>query len=541
MWNCAFFKTAGNLPVPALRSAKEVLYRTAGACGSGIITMTVLKNKKFLIGGIICFAVFLTMLAVRLDLFDAIRQSRRLPADMAAASVEGRDSWLNIYQSDGKIGYAHRRLSRTADGFAVEESVFMRLNTMGMVQHIHVETHGQLLNDFSLQAVQFRIRSGRFSFSARGKVSDGVLEITTDSAGSNRNYQIRLPAKPYLAAGLFDALHAADLKPGDFFSFDIFDPVTMGTQPIKVSVIGPEDVHVMGTVAPATKIMLNFKGANQFAWLDNEGEVLQEKGLLGMRLEKTSRRLALADIASGPIGDLTAIASVASNVVIERPASLQKLAIIVDGIDLEQVHLEGGRQVRRDNRVTIVKEDLNQLAPHLEVERLALLEKIFLQPSPFIQSDHPAIRDLVESILGNGRKAPLHRARLLLEWVYKHIEKRPVLSLPDALTTLENKEGDCNEHAVLLAAMARAAGIPARVETGLVYLNGRFYYHAWNLLYLGKWVTADAVYNQLPADVTHIRFTSGSRQQSDLMGVLGRVRINVVDWQPDHARIDARR
>ena len=82
------------------------------------------------------------------------------------------------------------------------------------------------------------------------------------------------------------------------------------------------------------------------------------------------------------------------------------------------------------------------------------------------------------------------------------------------------------------AAMARAAGIPAPVETGLVYLNGRFYNHARNLLYLGEWVTADAVYNQLPADVTHIRFTSGSRQQSDLMGVLGRVQIEVVDWQP---------
>jgi hypothetical protein len=503
--------------------------------------MTVLKNKKFLISGMVCFAVFLTMLAIRLDLFDALRHSRGLPAEIAAGSVEERDSWLNIYQNDGKIGYARRRLSRKADGFAVEESVFMRLNTMGMIQHIQVETRGELLDDFSLQTVHFRIRSGRFSFSARGKVANGVLEITTDTAGSNRNYQIRLPDKPYLAAGLFDALHAADLKPGDFFSFDIFDPVTMGSQPVKVSVIGPEDVHVMGTVVPATKIMLNFKGANQFAWLDSEGDVLKEKGLLGMRLEKTSRQQALADIAAGPIGDLTAISSVASNVVIERPASLQKLAITVDGIDLEQVHLDGGRQVRRDSRVTIRKEDLNQLAPHLKVERLALLEQIFLQPSPFIQSDHPAIRDLVKSILGNQSDDPLQRAKLLLEWVYHHIEKRPVLSLPDALTTLENKEGDCNEHAVLLAAMARAAGIPARVETGLVYLNGRFYYHAWNLLYLGEWVTADAVYNQLPADVTHIRFTSGSRQQSDLMGVLGRVRIKVVDWQPDHAGVDARR
>lgn len=494
--------------------------------------MTVLKSRTFLISGILCFAAFLTLLAVRLDLFDTIRISRKLPTDMTAVSAEGRDSWLNIYQKDRKIGYAHRRLARSAEGFAVEESVFMRINTMGMVQNIHVETRGQLEDDFSLRSLQFRIRSGRFSFAARGKVINGVLDITTDSAGTNRSHRIRLPDKPYLAAGLFDALHAADLKPGDFFSFDIFDPVTMGSQPIKVSVIGPEDVQVLGTVVPATKVMLNFKGANQFAWLSDEGDVLREKGLLGMRLEKTTRREALAAVGAGTIGDLTDISSVASNVVIEKPTSLKKLSITVEGIDLEQVHLDGGRQIRSGSRVTIVKEDLSRLAPHLEVDQMKLLEQIFLQPSPFIQSDHKTIRDLVDSILGNGTGKPLQRAQRLLQWVYNHIDKRPVLSLPDALATLENREGDCNEHAVLLAAMARAAGIPARVETGLVYLNGRFYYHAWNLLYLGEWVTADAVYNQLPADVTHIRFTSGSRQQSDLMGVLGRVQIEVVDWQP---------
>ena len=494
--------------------------------------MTVLKNKAFLISSILCAATFLALLAVRLDLFNTVLHTRGLPTGVAPAAVAERDSWLNIFQESGKIGYAHRRLSRTADGFAIEESVFMRINTMGMVQNIHVETRGQLWTDFSMQAVQFQIRSGRFSFSARGKMENGVLDITTESAGSQRSYKIRLPDTPYLAAGLLDALHASDLKPGDFFTFNIFDPVSMGPQPVKVSVIGTEDVQVMGTVHSATKIMLNFKGANQFAWLDDKGDVLQEKGLLGMRLEKTSRRQALADIGTGPRGDLTDISSVASNVVFEQPDSLKQLTITVNGIDLDQVHLDGGRQLLLDNQVTIVKEDLHQLAPSLEAKRLKLLEQIFLQPSPFIQSDHKKIRDLVDKILENGTVKPLHRAQQLLGWVYNNIDKRPVLSLPDALSTLENREGDCNEHAVLLAAMARAAGIPARVETGLVYLNGRFYYHAWNLLYLGKWVTADAVYNQLPADVTHIRFTSGSRQQSDLMGALGRVQIEVVDWQP---------
>ena len=494
--------------------------------------MTVRKSKTFLISGIICVSAFLTLLALRIDLFETLLHDQGLPSDIAPEAVVGRDSWMSIYQNDAKIGYARRRLSRAPEGFTVEESVAMRINTMGMVQNILVETRGELHTDFSLQAVQFRIESGRFSFSAHGELTGNVLDITTASAGSSRNYKIRMPNKPYLAAGLLDALHAADLKPGDFFSFDIFDPVTMGPQPIKVSVIGSEEVQVMGKAHSATKVMLNFKGANQFAWLDSNGDVLQEKGLLGMRLEKTTRRQALADIGNGSTGDLTDLASVPSNRVLAQPSSLQKLTVTVNGIDLDKVQLNGGRQIRRNKRVTIVKENLDQLPPDLPVENMALLEQVFLQPSPFIQSDHQQIRQLVDAVLQNEAGPPLQRAQKLLAWVYHNIDKRPVLSLPDALSTLENKQGDCNEHAVLLAAMARAAGIPARVETGLVYLNGRFYYHAWNLLYIGRWVTADAVYNQLPADVTHIRFTSGSRQQSDLMGVLGRVQIDVVDLEP---------
>jgi transglutaminase-like putative cysteine protease len=137
----------------------------------------------------------------------------------------------------------------------------------------------------------------------------------------------------------------------------------------------------------------------------------------------------------------------------------------------------------------------------------------------------------VRAVLGDEpQTAPLEKARRLMDWIQANIQKRPVLSMPDALATLENRMGDCNEHAMLFAALARAAGIPARVEAGLVYMQGRFYYHAWNLLFLGRWVTADALFNQIPADVTHVRLVTGSMQQQfDLLGVMGQLRIEVLD------------
>ncbi|MDO8721783.1 MAG: hypothetical protein Q7J31_06090, partial [Syntrophales bacterium] len=72
--------------------------------------------------------------------------------------------------------------------------------------------------------------------------------------------------------------------------------------------------------------------------------------------------------------------------------------------------------------------------------------------------------------------------------------------------------------------------IPAEVEAGIVYLRGRFYYHAWNVLYLGDWITADAVLGQMPADVTHIRFVRGGvERQMDLLGLIGQLRIEILD------------
>ncbi len=125
------------------------------------------------------------------------------------------------------------------------------------------------------------------------------------------------------------------------------------------------------------------------------------------------------------------------------------------------------------------------------------------------------------------------KVRKIVTWIHGNLEKRPVLSVPNAVETLANRVGDCNEHAVLLAAFARAAGIPAEVEAGVVYLRGRFYYHAWNAIYLsewGGWVTADAVLGQMPADVTHVRFIRGAADhQLDLLGLIGRVKIEILE------------
>ena len=109
-----------------------------------------------------------------------------------------------------------------------------------------------------------------------------------------------------------------------------------------------------------------------------------------------------------------------------------------------------------------------------------------------------------------------------------------MLSLPDALNTLAQGMGDCNEYAVLFAALARAAGIPAQIEAGLVYQRGRFYYHAWNRVHIHGWVTVDALKGQLPADATHIRLVRGNLpEQMEILPMIGNLSIQIIDSEND--------
>jgi transglutaminase-like putative cysteine protease len=153
----------------------------------------------------------------------------------------------------------------------------------------------------------------------------------------------------------------------------------------------------------------------------------------------------------------------------------------------------------------------------------------YLKASPFVQSDHPKVIALAEQIVGQASNNA-EKARRILDWVHQSIDKCATVSVPNALDTLEIRAGDCNEHSMLLAALLRAAGIPAKVCVGLVYTRERFYYHAWNELYLGTWITADALMGQMPADVTHIKFVEGTLdRQAEMLRVIGQVKLTVLE------------
>ena len=491
--------------------------------------MSMYKNKSFLAAGTLMCLLFAFLLAERIGFF-----SKDIPEYTFITPEKGlaeRDTWMKILQHDRKIGYSRSVLSKTADGYKMQEYVFMRVNTMGMIQDVNLKTEGHLNPDLTLRAFDFEISSGKFTFRANGEINGKILSIYTRDSGVPRKIDMPVKNKPYLAAGIADAAFSGGANPGDVFTLDIFDPATMGQEPVLVKVGEREEIVTGGEKTTAIKMLVTFKGTTQYLWIGNNGEILREKGILGMSLEKTTKEDALDGLSFEASEDLTKIASVQSNVVIDNPVKLSLLKVEIEGIETDSLMMNGERQMFENRILTIRKESLLDLPDNPYTKQTERFWLYFLKPTQFIQSDNKKVIDIATKTT-NPSDPPLIKAKKIMKWINANIEKRPVISLPDAVSTLENKAGDCNEHAVLMAALSRAAGIPAKIESGLVYLNGRFYYHAWNLLYLGRWIAVDPLFGQIPADVTHIRFSSGDPQeQLALMGVIGKVKLKVIDYK----------
>lgn len=463
--------------------------------------------------------VFAGLMAIRLDLL----KPSPAPLPAPATRLANQESWMSIWQSDRKIGYSHRRLTAFKTGYRLTERTVLRINTMGLVQDLDLKTDADLNSDMSLSAFSATATSDRFSFAARGEVTGGMLHVTM------KNSRLDIPMKRplYLTGDIWAAATAVATSPGATVDIPVFDPVSLSNLTVSVIFLGSEDIRIGdGSLRSARKFTTTFSGAVETAWIDDDGSVLKEEGPLGITLRKDTRENALETETSSGSEDLTLAASIPAGRTLTDPGALTRLDLKVEGAP-SALLLDGGRQSFSGGILRIVREPLPDppsISPGTETG--------FLTPTPFIQSDHPEIVAAAKAAVASADR-PLSKAKNLVRWVHDNLEKRPVLSVPNALDTLRERAGDCNEHAVLLAALARAAGIPARVEAGLVYMNGRFYYHAWDSLYLGEWITADALMNQLPADVTHIRLVRGvGGQQADILGAIGHIKLKIIGTSP---------
>ncbi len=437
------------------------------------------------------------------------------------------DEWSGIYQQGRKIGYAHSSILREADTYHLMEESELDLLVLGSVQRVKTVINSYTTTNFLLKYFNFTMLSGMTSIEIKGAVVGDHILLDVTSGGQTRKEQIELKQAPYLSPNIKPALVLLGLEPGRKYRFPLFNPATMNIEEAVVTVESSENIKVGDRELTVFKLKEGFQGLEAYSWITADGDTIKEESPLGYMLLKESMSEAKKRDKQGPVVDILSLVKIAS-VPVSNAGQTRYFRARLGGASLDGFDLNGDRQIFRNG---VVEVEISGNQPDYELPYSGKDHIDLLRATALVQSDDNRIRNRAERIL-KGEKKAREAARKLNTWVYESIQKKPVVSIPSAVEVLNQMVGDCNEHTTLYVALARAAGIPARMAAGIVYLRDGFYYHAWPEVWLGEWTAVDPTFNQFPADSTHVRFVTGNLdRQSEILKLVGKLKVDVLEYK----------
>ena len=122
------------------------------------------RLKPGLIAAILCGLLFVFLFGIRLGFFQKKTHYITSPLDAVkisekAKKISEKERWMNIFHQDRKIGYAHRCFKPENNGYYLSESVYMRINTLGTIEDVYIQTKGKFHSDLTLASFAFDLRS----------------------------------------------------------------------------------------------------------------------------------------------------------------------------------------------------------------------------------------------------------------------------------------------------------------------------------------------------------------------------------------------
>ena len=448
-----------------------------------------------------------------------------------------QDDWMEIYLKDQKIGYSTTRISPLGKNYLIYEEIVLNLSLMGHATLMRTSTRSIVDQEFLLKSFMLQIDSGIVNFRVSGKVEGRSMHIEVGEGKKKKIHTISLSGPPVIGSGMSQFFRGRPLEIGEAFNFLLFDPSTMAQKAVVIKVAAKESLVINRMKYSTYRLETEMWGQKLIFWVNDKGEVLKEKGFMGLTLIRSNAATAPRNLEEGKTYDFYEMASIDVKQKLTDTDKLTSLKLEVEG--LKDTHfdidiLNRGRQRFRDGILKITTEKRPLKATYnIPFPDPSGEMKIYLRPELNIQSDDREIVEKARKIAGN-QKDPAAVAKKLMAWVHNSVEKKPVINVPNAVKVLKTRVGDCNEHAVLLTALLRASKIPARECVGLVYANGRFFYHAWTEAFLGKWISMDATLNQMPTDATHIKLVHGGlEKQANIIALIGKLKLKILDYSYD--------
>ncbi len=463
---------------------------------------------------------------------------RNLATDLARYGSTAQ--WRGVYYRGEKIGFTVSQVQATDDGFELQEDGRLQFSLLGATTAAILKTTARVDQSFALKTFDFSLDPGTGPVAIKGRLDGLELTLEIGSPSGTRTETRRLTEPPALMLSVGRRLASDGLVAGMKKAWTVFDPATMKNAPVTIAV-GDREVVSAGArrPIPAFKVDMTFSGLTTTAWITDTGEIVREESPMGLItiLETQEQATALA-VSNRMQEDMLQAAAIVPQMprrqTIVEPRDVKRLRLQLIGVDLSNSEIAGsGQSIDGDVIELIDPRDLEPAAVPGDLDQ-------YLRAEAFIESDAPEIKAEAERMVA-GVTGTRARAERLTREVNALIDKKPTVSLPSALEVLRTKVGDCNEHTALFVALARSIGIPSRINVGVAYVRGAFYYHAWPEVYIeegkgqGLWLPVDPTFNQFPADATHLRLARGGLdKQAAILPMIGKAEMIISDVEVVH-------
>jgi hypothetical protein len=438
-------------------------------------------------------------------------------AASTAESAATQTTWMSVRLGGRKIG--HLEIEHVVDSNTVTttQTLSIVLNRNGKT--IPFSNVSRTVETSAGQALAFSARTSMSAIDSTvngERQSDGRYKVTTTVGGATREITMDWPQNAMLTEGQRQVMLAASAHTGEHYQLLMFDPSGLQVVPVQIDVLGDEQVELPGgteTLNHQRQTLQQVHG-NQIMdlWLDKHGQA--RKGTLSMVGRQLDMLACDQACALAPTQDLdmfrAAMVDSPRELTLNLRQSFLRYRIHIKG-DATQPLIETDEQhvTNMGNGDWLVdignpRSGSSETPPGDEDRRA----------NAWLQSDAPVIRNLATQVVGDASNDS-QRMRRLRIFVSNYITQHGLdVGYASALEVVSNRQGDCTEYAVLLAALARAQGIPARVVTGMVYADRYantmrvFLPHAWVQAWIdGHWQSYDSALRRF--DSTHIALDSG--------------------------------
>jgi hypothetical protein len=461
------------------------------------------------------------------------------------------EQYYAIYMDGQKVGHARivREVDHAAAPDAVTTSVQMQIDMARSGTVMRIKVIQQERETLEGQPMGFRLiqQMGPPDQHAplqqvNGRIENGQLFVTIALPGGTTDRQLDWPEGAIMTWGMEKLSRQKGLQPGVTYSAIVFNPQTLTAIPTQVTVGEKESVDLLGRVMQLTKVTTTsttpMGEMTVTSWVgDDFKDYKSTIPMMGMTMEMIACEKAFATAAVKSVPDFLDRLILDSPIPIE-PGRSPHIAFTLQPTGKKPLTLPStsNQAVEPKGETVVVHETMpdpksGYARPYPGND--ARIAK-YLQPTPFVQSAAKEIRQLTDRAVGDRRDA-VQAARAIEAFVRKHIKKKNLsVGYATALEVARSGEGDCSEHALLTAAMCRAAGIPARVLTGPAYVNnwqGRqsvFVPHVWVEAYVadGVWLPLDAALPHVDAGRIALSIGNGDLTEFfDILQTMGQFRI----------------